>query len=375
MSRQEFDTLYKQCDGKVMEWTTFVEKQRDGTAIIFTRYGYTGGKQQTKKEHVTEGKRKGTKAETDPYQQAVLQAEASWKHQLNRNGYGRTPDQSAAVRKISPMLALEIGKNRSKIDWSNAFAQYKYDGFRCLVDTDGKTIRMRSRKGVVFDTLPHIADAFEGILKPGMIFDGELYRHGWSLNTISSVIGNKAQDKGREELKLYVFDQFGDGPFAERFQPLRDLVPRRHPHIRLAPTVKVSNQGELDYVEKEALENRFEGAILRHGRRGYQAGLRVADVLKVKMFVDDEFKVVDAKCGKGDYENCCIYVCETKDGHHFDVTAEGTLEEKRQQWRDHQKYIGQKLTVKYQRMTATDEPVPFLPVAKGFFRGKKQIPY
>ena len=46
----------------------------------------------------------------------------------------------------------------------------------------------------------------------------------------------------------------------------------------------------------------------------------------------------------------------------------GEVEAKRQQWREYDKYIGRMLTVKYQKMTATEEPVPFQPVAKGFVK-------
>lgn len=363
-----FDRLYKQCEGKVQEWDIKVEEQRDGTAIIFTIYGYENGKKQTKRDVVRDGKKKGTRAETDPFQQAVLDAEGKWKKQIKRKCYGLTAEESSEKRDIAPMLAYPLAKCRA-VDWGNAFGQYKYDGHRCLIhcEVDG-SLRLVSREFGAITTMEHVADAYRGLLKPGQVLDGELYRHGMTLNEIGSIIKNKSEDKGRERLKFYVFDQIMDAPFEERFDLLRRLVPRKHDATRLAPTIRVNNQQDMAVVERDALENQFEGAILRHGRRGYQTGKRVTDVLKIKQFVDGEFKVIDAKTGRTDYADCAIFICETDKGHEFDVLAPGSMDEKRQYWKNYRDYIGRMLTVKFQKFTATEEPVPFQPVAKGFVK-------
>lgn len=61
-----------------------------------------------------------------------------------------------------------------------------------------------------------------------------------------------------------------------------------------------------------------------------------------------------------------VFECVTADGNPFDVTAPGTHDEKRAYWNNKDQYTGKRLTVKYQTMTNTEAPVPFLPVAKGF---------
>lgn len=60
------------------------------------------------------------------------------------------------------------------------------------------------------------------------------------------------------------------------------------------------------------------------------------------------------------------HICETADGNPFESTAHGTIEEKQQHWRNRQNAIGKMLTVRYQKMTETDAPVPFQPVSVGF---------
>lgn len=370
LKHEEFPTLYKQCDDRVMEWNIWVEEQADGSGMIYKEYGYSGGKKTLKKDRVTAGKNVGRKNATTPYQQAVLDASGEWKEKKTRKAYGETAEESAGKRDIAPMLAYPIEKCKT-IDWANAFAQFKYDGHRCLIHgTDSGKVEMVSREFGPITNMEHIADKLKNLVEPGQILDGELYCHGLTLNTIGSIIKNKSTDKGREKLKFYGFDMVGETDFASRYTQLKKILPRSAESIILAPTVRVTNKAELAVVEREALMSLHEGGILRHGRRGYQNGKRVNDVLKVKQFKEGEFKIIDAKPGRGEYANCCIFICETEDGHVFDCTAQGDLPNKRQLWETHQEHIGKMLTVKFSGFTTTDEPVPFQPVAKAF-RGEK----
>jgi hypothetical protein len=59
-----------------------------------------------------------------------------------------------------------------------------------------------------------------------------------------------------------------------------------------------------------------------------------------------------------------VFTCHTAEGHPFDVTSPGKLEEKRAAWQNRDSYIGKWVTVKYQCYTETEKPVPFQPVAK-----------
>jgi ATP-dependent DNA ligase len=106
--------------------------------------------------------------------------------------------------------------------------------------------------------------------------------------------------------------------------------------------------------------------MLRHGRAGYEAGKRSANLLKVKTFADAEFKVVDYKLGRGKLAGAAIFNCQTEAGHHFDVLAPGTVEKKKAYGEAGGKYVGRMLTVKYMDYTKTAEPVPFHPVAIRF---------
>ena len=103
--------------------------------------------------------------------------------------------------------------------------------------------------------------------------------------------------------------------------------------------------------------------MLRHSDAGYEAGARSSHLLKVKTFLSGEFLIVDYKLGRGKYAGVPIWTCETKDGHSFDVTAQGTMEEKQTQAQEAAARVGQMLEVKYAYYTKTAEPLPFHPVA------------
>jgi ATP-dependent DNA ligase len=356
--------LYKRsATGKTLVWLISVEKTSKGFGRIKIEHGEEGGKLQEKIEIISKGKNEGRKNATTPYDQAVLEVEARWKKQLNRKGYGETVEQSATTRAASPMLALVFEKVK-EIDWSTAFAQPKLNGFRCLARKEKGKIILLSRENQLIKTLPHLEAELLSAMEDGQSFDGELYGHGLSLAKIASLV-KRHQDEN-VQIKYNLYDVMADVPYAERSKLLRSRVGGEFDHLKLVETVKVRTKDELITYQKHCIENGFEGAMLRHTKAGYDAGKRSKFLLKVKTFKDAEFKVIDAKEGRGTYAGAAIFMCETADGHEFEVTAPGDMEQKRAYWRDHQKWLGKQLTVKFSEWTSGEEPVPFHPVAIEF---------
>jgi ATP-dependent DNA ligase len=377
-----FQKLYKATTGGGKQvWQIKVVEGPKGSGIMITTYGLEGGKMQETRDTITEGKNIGKKNATTAYEQACAEAESRWNKQKDRKGYGLTVEESAEVRGASPMLAHTYDKHAKKVDWGNAFAQPKLDGFRCLVriTPDGK-VTMTSRENQPFTALADMRDVISEVAKGTRVFadidevvlDGELYSHGMSLNEISSACKRKS-DKTKL-LQYHVYDaMLGTADFTTRYAFAKDFVEAAGSDL-LVPvdTVKVRSETELMRCQSEFMADGFEGAMLRYGGVGYQAGKRSPHLLKVKTFQDAEFMVIDFKNGRGKYADCAVFVCETEDGNTFEVTAPGGLEEKRKFLTDAKKYIGQKLTVKFQYMTKTEEPVPFLPVGIAFrSMGKK----
>lgn len=357
-------------------WHIRAEKTKAGTGIIRTEFGLKEGKRQVLTEEIKTGKNLGKRNATSAVVQAASEAEARWNKQKSRKGYGLTVDASAAVRAVSPMLAKVYKDEKHKVNWETAYAQPKLDGFRCLAHWSqaSRAVKLLSRENQPLSALTHLRDVLAEVefamladeRFDTVIFDGELYCHGLPLNKISSACKRKSDLTAK--IEYHVYDVVvPDWQFGDRSIFVRDFVQAAgSPFLKGVQTVKVRSEGELLHCQREFMEQGYEGAMLRHGVAPYEAGKRSSHLLKVKVFEDDEFLVVDYKPSRGKYEGVPVFVCQTQEGNHFDVLAPGDMEEKRAYGANAQRYVGKFLTVRYQYMTKTDEPVPFLPVAKCF---------
>lgn len=361
--------LYKAAigEGAPQTWEIRVEEIPGGGEIVIT-HGKEGGKLQEKREKILKGKNPGKKNETTPYQQAVNEAKSRHEKQLSRKGYGLTVEASAGVRGESVMLAQHFEDYAKKVDWPSAFAQPKLDGFRLRAKmVDGQVV-LFSRENQPVAGMGHIAEALQkrwaNAGTTEFQLDGEAYGHGVPLNSISS--GFKKESDKSILMQYHIYDCMAlKMPFRERISLVRELVEAiDHPYIQPVETIKVRSEHDLMHAQKRFLEEGFEGAMLRAGLAGYEPGQRSQTLLKAKVWKDEEFKIIDMKKAR---DGIAVYMCDTKAGHTFEVTAPGTMEEKKAQWAAGAKaHIGKRLTIRFAYFTKTDEPVPFQPVAVAF---------
>ncbi|PTB98580.1 hypothetical protein C9975_10425, partial [Thalassospira xiamenensis] len=212
--------------------------------------------------------------------------------------------------------------------------------------------------------LPHIAAALDSILTDDSpILDGELYVHGYPLQTINGWI-KKAKPESIN-IQYHVYDLVMDEPYQERIAQLETIVPDNHDHIVLTQTELVDSEADVISLHYKWVEEGYEGAIVRTNDKGYEPK-RSKSLIKVKSFQDAEFKIIDVIEGTprikdGETLNVAIYVCETTEGKTFNVTAPGNMYEKHTAWQERQSAIGKDLTVKF--FNFTNDKLPFLPVA------------
>ncbi len=372
--RPMFEPLLKRTStGAVQIWQIRVEPQDDDTAYIVTTHGQVDGKPQESRDHIREGKNPGKKNATTAIQQAIKEAEAQWSYQRDRNLYGLTVEESEIKRSMAPMLAQSFTDKNGKLtsyanqvqwgDTEHTHVQPKFDGHRSLAKRTENGITLTTRKGTAVVTCGHLVQQLMPLIPMGMTIDGELYIHGVPVTTIGGYISK--EQAGTQDLCFMMYDIVETKrPFAERVNYLQNLMSSRGSHLHLARTQPVSSIAEVLDFQAQCVENGYEGAILRHGLTGYEPGDRSASLIKVKTFVDSDFVIVGCTEGRGDYEGVAVFECVTKLGAKFGVTAPGDMAEKRAFWLNHQAYIGKKLTVKYQKLTETTNPVPFQPVAK-----------
>jgi DNA ligase-1 len=369
--------------GNIKTWKCSVENSVTGTDTEHPDYPYAptfvviqsatklGGKVVTRKDLITEGKNLGKKNETTPYQQAVSEAESRCRKKLD-SGYSLevpTDVSKAGYNTLGfpqPMLAHKI-QDVKDLNFP-AWFQPKLDGHRALTTKqDGKMI-MYSRKGKLINTMGHILSHLEDKIEEGMFLDGELYCHGKQLQNIGSLI--KKEQPGSELVRYNVYDVVLDAPYGERFEKLRHILKYNgedNPPAFLVPTTKIPDMEYAQKLTKEAIEDGFEGGILRTSGGGYLAGFRSRDLLKIKEFDDSEAEILDVIERKtfttnGASLKTAKFVCRHLENNvEFSCTVFGTMEEKDVIFRDKEKYIGKILTVKHAGYTKAKKP--FHPVA------------
>lgn len=308
-------------------------------ADIRITHGKEGGKLQVKVETVTEGKQGRSKQE-----QAILQAHARVKKQVDK-GYRETKTELTSLPLI-PMLAADFKKQGHRIKFP-CFGSVKYDGVRCLVKckmVDGvKTVTMESRTGQPYD-VPHLLKAIWSEISIGEVWDGEIYLHGQELEDINSAVG-RTDTQGeidkvkraiakhgldyrrpskdgvqkptlseelenavlihwlRPRLELHVFDAQGseeeiqEYKFEDRMiymQDLRfDLSSIGGEFIKVTKYVRVLDLAHLEQLHDEAVDDGYEGFMVRNDEGVYESGKRSADLQKFKRMVSAEFEIVD----------------------------------------------------------------------------------
>lgn len=248
-----------------------------------------------------------------------------------------------------PMLAQKVRYDH--IDWANAYAQRKYDGHRCIVTKRNGKLIAYSRNGKPIDSIWHILQNLKHIPE-GLCLDGELYCHGVALQTISSWV-RRAQTNSLN-LVYVVYDMMSNFPFQMRLNTLRSLVLHAKSNFILAaPTWQVGSPERVIQDFKVACEDGYEGLIIRQGIKGYQAGKRAKQLMKVKDRISMEFPVhaIDRTA-----DGWARLYCRTEAGKEFKASCPGDMEF-RHYVADHpEEFIGRMVTVEFAYWTNEGKP-------------------
>lgn len=389
-------TLYKRTStGKaIQQWTISTIGN-----VIHTTYGQVDGAMQTISDTVDEGKNVGKKNATTPTQQALLEAQAQ--HERKRkSGYVDSIEkaQAGAVDDVVeggvlPLLAKNFEDHNHKLVYPIG-VQPKLDGHRCfaVIDVQREVIGditnthidvslwTRTRKRI--KSLPHIVEELFDMVKNyldvpdagvadqeaarllavgfqktaigyRLVTDGENYVHSYRdrFEELSSLIRPDEPRKGHEVIEYHVYDVVSLKPFNERFAALEPLFTTEHA-VKLVETHQAVDEAALmaHYDAFKALG--YEGAMARRLDRPYEHK-RSDQLLKMKDFVDAEFKVVRLEEGRGKLQgHIGAFVCVTADGKEFGAKGAMPNETLRQAWMQPEKWIGKMMTVKYFGITA-----------------------
>lgn len=248
---------------------------------------------------------------------------------------------------LKPMLAKQADKISSSIFNGDFYGSRKVNGVRCLIYYKDNEIRTSSRGSINYDlTLYHIISnekLNEFFIKhPNVILDGEIYKHGWTLNVISGMSRSQSTVDETKPLEFYWYDIVDlEKPFEERwelmqeyakelelleFDPVREWQDGQL-KIQLLPQRKMSGWSSMMKYHNQYVSEGWEGLVIRKASAKYGPGKRTNDMIKIKIYNEDTFKCVDIIQGLRLYDDM-VFVMETKDGKQFKAKPFGDRNQK-----------------------------------------------
>lgn len=231
----------------------------------------------------------------------------------------------------------------------------------------------------------HIEEQLTKLLDKKDSLDGELYVHSTPLATINSYV-KKWKPGVSNVIEYHVYDvPHISGKSAIQADRVKHLAKLNKTfdktNIKIVETHTANSWDEIVAFEKQFIKEGYEGAIVRLKDGIYEFGNRSDSLLKVKTFQDGEFKVtgfkVEASNINGKKIDAVVWVCKndmkSPDGtiKTFEVRPKGTFEDRADQLKNVEKYIGKKLTVKY--FDRTPDNIPFHATGM-LFRLKEDLP-
>lgn len=188
---------------------------------------------------------------------------------------------------MRPLLAATIDKETTlKFPY---LASPKLDGIRCLIHPELGPVS-RNLKPIpnyyIREVLSYLPNGWDG-----EIIVGAPYGDGVFNRTTSAVMSHN----GEPDFTFHVFDNYLDrGHFAERIGNLNKITMVDKPVV-VVPHIDVCNVEELLATEAKALQDGYEGIMLRDPFGPYKFGrstLRENTLLKVKRFEDYEGTII-----------------------------------------------------------------------------------
>lgn len=251
-----------------------------------------------------------------------------------------------------PMLAKQEDKvtNRKIFD-KEWYASRKIDGLRVLLylGKDNK-IHAQSRGASNYDAAmceilshPTLVELFNKY--PNLIMDGEAYKHGMSLQQLNSIARTQVTANDYSILQFYWYDIVDPGmSFKDRlkfmgsikkelsleFNPERTFS-ENELRIQFVPQVPIKGWDNIIKLHDEFVSEGWEGLVIRDPSKPYKPNGRTNDMIKVKKYQDDCFKIVGKEAGLRGAEDM-VFIMEMPDGRTFKAKPFGDRLQKEDYW-------------------------------------------
>lgn len=275
---------------------------------------------------------------------------------------------------VKPMLCGVYDPNDAKSQKIRWLGSVKIDGLRAFIYMKDGELRTSSRGGQNYDVAmtyilqdPYIKQLLTN--NPELILDGEVYKHGWTLQKISGLGRLESLHEDHKQLRFYCYDIVDlKKPFKDRLKILKTINPPENSLLTMVDHVEVQGDKEIVALHDKYVAEGYEGLVIRDPDQLYKPGSKGKHMLKRKVFIDSEFKVIGFS--EGLREEDFVFKLITEDGKEFEAKPIGDRALKKW-YREHMdELIGEMATVKYFHLTP--DGIPNLPVLKSF-RIKKDI--
>lgn len=245
---------------------------------------------------------------------------------------------------IKPMLAKQESKltNRRVLD-KEWLCSRKIDGVRALFYWDGKEIHTASRGGEGYDpATTHIREN-ESLINffkenPTIILDGELYKHGKTLQQISGAARMEKNAYDCDWLQYWIYDMYDtanpDMTALKRQYFLNEYClcadsENSDSDIQLVEQKIVSKEENIWKLHDQYVSEGFEGCVIRNPDKPYKPNGRTNDMIKFKRYLDDTYRIIGYELGLRGSEDM-VFICELKDGKTFKASPIGDRETKQE---------------------------------------------
>lgn len=289
---------------------------------------------------------------------------------------------------IKPQLAKQSEKvTNSKIFDKEWMISRKLDGVKALFYYKDGEIHTASRGGEHFDystihlrSYPPLLEFFNKF--PSVILDGELFKRGKSLQQISGAARLEKNAVDCDWLEYWIYDCY-DVNNPNIIASLRqEFLVNELNHklgiicynsididnctdpIKLLHQDIVSGWDNMMYLHDQYVSEGFEGAVIKDPNKEYKPGSRGNQLIKIKKYKSEDFKVVDYELGLRGSEDMC-FICELPDGRTFKAMPVGNREIKEEYVENfEEKYKGHIAECTY--FNLSDDGVPTQPKLRIF---------
>jgi len=369
MSNKTLPTLYSRTStGATQTWSIEIDQNRYRVTS-----GFIDGKRVVNAWTECEGKNLGRANETTPHEQALSEAQSKFDKRA-KTGYTTDIKKiDKCMSYVEPMLAKNLKDRLSKIDWKRGvLVQNKFNGARCVATWDGERVLLKSRKGELYVSVPHINKDLEKffIKYPEAVLDGELFSNDLrqKLNELMSLI-RRSKNVTAEELnnseqivQYFTYDGYDmtDSTSQEVAYEIRkswidENLPKFSKYYRKVETTLVHSMKEVDEIFGKYVADGQEGVIVRLTGSAYE-NKRSATLLKYKPVEDAEATIVGIQEGKGNWAGTGKVIALKWNDMTFDATFKGTWDQAAQFLKEKKNWIGKEVKFQYNGITGLGCP-------------------